>query len=247
MRWRLLLLGLAAFLIALLTVLPASWVAALAAPPQVQCGRWSGSVWRGDCQGLVFTPPNAPPVTLDSFRWRLQPAALLRLAVRADFALVQADGTAQGRIELRRGRILLGDAQVRTLLDKRLLGALPPGWHGQLDARELQLDLEGNTLHALSGNVLLHDLQDARGNPLGSYRLVIAPATAAPFRGTLADEGGPLQLSGEVVLEADRSWMLEALATPRPDADPGLRRQLELLGGADASGRHRISVAGSFR
>lgn len=247
MRWRLVLLGVAAFLIALFTVLPARWVAALAAPPQVQCGSWSGSVWRGACQGLVLTPPNAPPVTLESFRWQLHPGALVRLAVRADFALSETDGTAQGRIELRHGRIRLSDTQVRARLDQRLLGALPPGWHGQLDARGLQLDLEGKTLHALSGNVLLHDLQDARGSRLGSYRLVIAPVPAAPFRGVLTDEGGPLQLNGEVTLEADRSWMLEALATPRPDADPGLRRQLELLGGADASGRYRLSVAGSFR
>lgn len=247
MRWRLLLLGLAAFLIALLTVLPARWVAALAVPPQIQCERWSGSIWRGACQGLVFTPPNAPPVTIETFRWELQPRALLSLAARADFALSHAEGNAQGRIELRGDRLQLTDTRARTLLDKRLLGALPQGWSGQLDAHDLQLDLHGNTLHALAGNVLLQDLVDGRGGRLGSYRLVIPPAAEPPFRGTLNDEGGPLQLRGDITLEADRSWTLEALATPRPEADAGLRRQLELLGGADASGQYRISIAGSFR
>lgn len=247
MRWRLLLLGLAAFLIALLTVLPARWVAALAAPPQIVCENWSGSVWRGACQGLVFTPPNAPPVSVATFRWALQPGALLRRAVRADFALSNAEGSASGRIEMRGGRLRLSDTQARLLLDKRLLGALPQGWHGQLDARDLQLDLEGETLHGLSGNVLLQDLLDARGRPLGSYRLTIAPTSDPPFHGTLADEGGPLQLRGDITLLADRSWTLEALATPRPEADSELRRQLEILGGADATGQYRISVAGSFR
>ena len=47
-----LLLGLAAFALALIVVLPARWMGGVL-PEGVQCDQWSGSVWRGQCSGLT--------------------------------------------------------------------------------------------------------------------------------------------------------------------------------------------------
>jgi hypothetical protein len=218
MNPRLVWLGVAAFALALIVMLPVRWIAWML-PAQVQCARWSGSVWRGQCSGLVVQRGD-PALAAEMLRWRLHPASLLRLTIKATIS-------------------------VRT--DRRLATMLAEGWKGQLETKDLTVRLHGNTLQALHGEIALVDFRDAQGASFGSYRLTFPRAAAPPFIGTLQDTAGPLAFTASVTIHGDRRWQLEGLITPRPDASPALRNRLEILGAADSTGRYRLSSEGTFK
>jgi hypothetical protein len=246
MNLRLVWLGLAAFLVAVLVVLPSRWMA-WALPAQVQCATWTGSVWRGQCTGLTVQQARAP-LEIQTLRWKLHPLSLLRLAVKADFSARTAQGTVSGVAKLeRQGRMAVEDLAVDALFDRRLATMLAEGWSGQLEARNLTLQMQGNTLQALSGEVVLRDFKDAQGATFGSYRLVFPPADAPPFAGTITDSGGPLAVEATVTISADRRWQLDGLITPRSDASPELRSRLAILAAPDTNGGHRLLSEGTFK
>lgn len=245
MKLRTILLGLGAFLLALLVVLPVGWLAPLL-PAQVQCAAWRGSIWRGQCTGLTLAVAGPTPLQFDALRWTLHPAALLRLTLHADFQLAYPQGSASGQVEVASGeRLLLQNVTLQAPFDRRLVSMLPPQWTGQLDARQVAMRLHGKVLQALSGDVQLRNLNDGRGGALGSYRLVFTPQPVAPFRGTLQDTGGPLAVAASLTIAADRSWVLDGTVAAR-DGTSAISRNLDLLGPPDASGRRPLSAAGTF-
>lgn len=246
MNRRLFWLGFTAFLLAVLVVLPAQWMTWLL-PAQVHCASWTGSVWRGQCNDLTVEQGSAP-LEIQMLHWKLHPLSLLRLALKADFNLRTAQGTVSGVAELgRKGQLAVENLTASAMFDRRLATMLAEGWNGQLEARNLTVKMQGNTLLALSGEIDLRDFKDARGAPFGSYRLVFAPTDAPPFTGTITDNGGPLAVKGAVTITADRRWQLDGLITPRADAPQELRSRLEILAAPDASGGHRLQSEGTFR
>lgn len=242
---RVILLGVCAFLLALVVVLPARWVGGLL-PSGVQCANWRGSIWRGQCLTLTIAQQPQPAI-IDTLQWRVRPASLLRLTLAADVALTWAQGDAKGELELRRGGLLtLRDVSARALLDRELLGALPRGWRGRLEASGVQLGMQDRSVRLLAGELLLQDFTDGSGVALGSYRLTFPAATQPPFPGQLQDTGGPFEVQAKVSIAADRSWELDGTVAARSAEAHIFDRQLELLGPADASGRRRLAAAGSF-
>lgn len=240
------LLGLAAFALTLLFVLPASWVA-LVLPARVQCGAWAGSIWQGQCQELAISDNGRSTLRLTSLRWKLHPAALLRLSLSAEFQGAWAQGGASGRVLVRRG----GEVQLRAVqgqsgLDQSFFGALPAGWTGRLDIQQFEFDWRAGQVGRLGGQLTVSDLADGRGNALGSYLVDFAPGTTAPFIGQLRDTGGPVELQAQLQLSADRSWSLDGRMRARDAGDAALARRLDMLSAAEAGGWRRVSAAGHF-
>ncbi|MEO6078807.1 MAG: type II secretion system protein N [Steroidobacteraceae bacterium] len=247
MKPRLVWLGLAAFMLALIIVLPSRWVAGLL-PAQLHCANWSGSVWRGQCAMLTLQQPGAAPLQVELLRWKLQPAALLRLSLQAAVEMQTPMGAGSGQLELRRGgRLALLDVTATAVFDRRLYATLPPGWTGRLDAQHLTVRVEGTRLLALSGELTLLDFNDGMGSQFGSYRLVFPPAAAPPFAGALQDTGGPLAVTASLTINADRRWLLNGTIAARPAAGLALRKRLDILGAPDANGRYPLSIEGSFK
>lgn len=241
------LLGLAAFLLALLIVLPARWVAA-ALPESVQCARWSGSVWRGQCNELALRDGETVVMRLSLLQWRLKPAALLRLRLHAGFHSVWPQGETSGEVMLASsGAIQVRGMDGRSELDRRFFGALPEGWHGHVDIRDFDLDWHDGIIGRLGGELNVTNLVDARGTALGSYRLAFTASDTPPFTGQLTDTGGPMEVAAELQLTADQSWMLDGRMRVRDAANTRLNRTLDLLSSPDASGWRRLSAAGQFR
>ncbi|HWL61505.1 MAG TPA: type II secretion system protein N [Steroidobacteraceae bacterium] len=241
-----LLLGLVAFALALLVVLPARWMNGVL-PAGVQCGQWSGSIWRGQCVGLTMSDAGKVVMKLGALRWKLRPMALLGLKVSADFQSSWANGQATGRVAVSPGgTIQLRDMVASTLLDPTALGALPAGWSGRAELARGEFDWEGGTLGRLGGVLEVSGLTDRRGTDLGSYRLELPAGSTPPFTGQLVDTGGPVQVEAQFQLAADRMWSLEGRMRQRNPADIRLGRQLDMLGIADAAGWRRLSAAGDF-
>lgn len=241
------LLGLAAFLLALIIVLPAAWVGA-ALPSAVQCGAWSGSVWRGQCRDLALHDGQQVVMRLSTLQWRLKPAALLRLRLAAQFHSVWPQGQTSGDMAVAAG----GGIQVRQMsghseLDRRFFGAMPAGWHGRVQIRDFDLDWRDGIIGRLGGELIVSDLVDGNGTALGGYRLAFPGSEVPPFTGELADTGGPLEVAAQLELTADQSWTLEGRMRTRDAGNDSLNRTLDMLSFADASGWRRLSAAGQFR
>lgn len=248
MTWKkLVLLGLAAFLLALVVVFPARWVGAML-PPAVHCDAWSGSIWRGHCQGLALSDGEEVVMKLTTLRWDLEPTALLRLRLAARFASTWPQGQATGHVAVRPG----GAIQVRGMsgssaLDKRFFGAMPAGWQGQIDIRDFDLHWREGIIGRLGGELIVADLKDARGTALGSYRLTFPASDVPPFTGRLQDTGGALEVDASLQLTADQSWTLEGRMRTRDPGNAALNRGLDMLSSPDATGWRRLSAAGQFR
>jgi hypothetical protein len=243
---RAVILGLAAFLLALLLVLPASWVAG-ALPAGVQCGEWAGSIWRGQCSALVVSDGGTGVMRIDAVRWKLKPASLLRLALSAQFEGSWAKGRAAGQITVGSGgTIQMRELDGESVLDQTVMRALPAGWNGRIQLRQLEFDWKAGTIGRLGGNVIVSDLADANGNALGGYRLELPAAEAAPFTGQLRDTGGAIEVEAQLQLAADRSWTLEGRMRARNAADAALARKLDMFAAPDATGWRRLSAAGDF-
>lgn len=247
MSWRTILLGLAAFLVALVAVFPARWIGGLL-PSTVQCDGWRGTLWRGRCRQLTVTVPGQPPVTVETAGWTLHPLPLLRATLSVEVAVTDARGDVSGHVELtRKGQLVMRDVSARALLDPQLPTAMPAGWSARVELADLGLQWAGNELLALQGDLRFSDLRDEQGRLLGNYHLSFPATREPPFKGQLTDEGGPFELQAAVELTRDRRWSLQGKVRPRPDADPALVQYLQVLGGADANGRYPLGAEGTFR
>ncbi len=246
MNWRVLLLGVLAFVVALLAVLPARWVGG-ALPSSVHCEQWRGTLWRGRCRQLAVVVPGQPSLKIESAGWHLHPLPLLRTRLSAEVVLTDARGDASGHLEFSRdGRLTLRGVSARLLFDPKLPGPMPQGWSGRVEIHDLQLDWNVDQLRHLQGQFRFFDLRDAQGRELGGYSLDFPPSTAPPFKGQLVDEAGPLELHGTLVLTPDRSWTLQGTVAARPGADPALQGMLGVLGQPAADGRYPLSATGRF-
>jgi hypothetical protein len=241
---RVVLLGVVAFVIALLIVFPAGWLAH-ALPAGAQCANWSGSLWRGQCSGVTWTAAGRQPVRLDSLSWHVHPLALLRARLQVDTELSGAGVQARGKVSMNRGGLLRVEALSATgQINRSLLGALPAGWNARLEARDVTFELQGRTLQELAGTVIARELTDERGTRLGDYQVQFPPQPNAPFAGTLRDLGGPIELKARLTIKADRGWTLDGAAKLRPGSPPQLAPMLDQFNTADISGQRRILLEG---
>jgi hypothetical protein len=244
---RVLWLGVAGFLLAMLVVLPARWVGGLV-PATAHCAEWRGTIWRGQCQQLRVTVTGQQPVTLEAASWKLHPLRLLRGRLAADVSITDARGDASGTIELARGELLvLHGVSARALLDPQFPGGLPAGWRGRLEMEGLGLNWQHNQLLQLQGEFNFLDLRDEQGHELGSYHASFPAAAAPPFNGQLTDLGGPLELRATLGLTVERNWSLNGTVAVRGGNEGRFTRYLEALGAPDASGRYPLSATGTFK
>ena len=247
MNRRLLWLGLAAFLTGLVVWLPVRWVVRFL-PKDIVCAEWAGSVWRGQCTGLVYQQRGQAPLAVDFLRWQLHPLGLLQLSLKARIQVRTAQGNGSAEVALAgNGDIAAQEVNASAVFDHRLATMLPADWTGQLEAHGLSLHVRGNRLLQLGGELALQDFHDSSGNRFGSYRLRFTPGSKPPFMAALQDTGGPLDVRGSLSMSANQRWQLNGTVTARPDASPALRAKLDFLGGPDNTGRYPLSSEGSFK
>jgi hypothetical protein len=250
---------LAGLLLGLVYRLPAAWFAA-ALPEGVSCNDLSGSLWRGQCEGLEVDVPGRPPgtaaVSFGQIRWALQPAAVLRGELRLRVQLQQRATRATGLVAMRpSGALRVSALGWHGPLDASLLPFLPSGLAGRLDTDDLELVLQSGRLAALRGTLHVRDLARTSPSPLrlGSYRLefgsprtpLLSGATAVAQAALSSVAQGPLEAAGDIKLSA-QGWEAQARIGATPRAQPALLAMLPALGAADAAGQRQLMLSGSF-
>lgn len=245
--WPLVALGVGAFVIFALATLPANIVLSRLESAGIHAGGVSGTIWNGRAQVLQLQGVN-----IGSVEWKLHALALFTAHANADVKVTRADGFAQTQLSASPGGTIRLQALAASLpLSALPASTLPGGWTGTLNGRIADLTLDNGWPTRVDGTLDVMDLTGPARRPanMGSYRVVFDPAasTAEVLRGAVTDAGdGPLQISGNVELKSDHSYVVDALVATRPNAPRDLVSSLEYLGPPDAQGRRQFSMAGTM-
>jgi general secretion pathway protein N len=233
-----------AFAAIVLARLPASWVLPTSGA-DFSCTSVDGSIWSGYCGGL-----EVQGAALGDLAWRLRPARLFLGRLAADVYLERAPTTAaQGDVEIGLGGTLFARNVTASLpLDAKLLPGVPPTLSGSLhvDLAVARITRKG-IVRKLQGRIEANDLVDRSGyvTPLGSFAVTF-PGGAAEPTGDVQDLGGPLAVTGKLVLTPQPGYELSGYVTPRASANQALVNTIEFLGSPDAQGRRQFALSGTY-
>jgi len=229
------------FLVTLVVRLPAALVAGLL-PAPLHCEDASGTLWSGACGQL-----RSGTFSVSDLTWTLHPSALLRLSIAAD--VESADPALRGHaaIDYSRGGLLsMTQLNASAALQRGALLGLPVTGVVVLALPQASV-LEGH-VRSLQGSITLQQLHIA--NPptdLGDFELQFAPQGAGdPMIGQLRDVNSPLSVAGQLRLLPSGAYELSGTLAAHDPQDAHLNQVLQLLGPADAQGRHAFSLAGTL-
>ena len=229
---------------------PASAGFSLLAPEGVSGFELSGNVWKGQAQ-LIETGG----IRIRQFNWTLNPLRLLTGSVSGKFSAKLDDGFAEGSLSSSfTGAITVTDFQAATNL--RTLRPLIsiPGTQGQVSLRIQALELVDEWPRKLIGSAEVGGLASSmitggQSITLGSFELSFDENSVGDngsFTGQLRDTGGPLELTGTVVLNPPGNYQLNARIKSRPDAPNVLANSLRVMGNPTADGGVQFGLSGSF-
>ena len=230
------------FIATLIWRLPASWALGFL-PPGVSCEQPRGTAWNGSCGQL-----SAGHIALHDLRWSWLGGELLhrKLGVAVSVNDPQLHGSA--RLLLGSGgRLSAEQLSAQLPLHNSLLGGTATGLDGSLQIELPHIELLNGQATAATGTLQARDVRRLR--PLlnyGNFEWQLAAVQNGRLSGRLRDLGGPLALAGTLALSLRGDFELNALLQARTGADPALAQAAELLGPADADGRHALSVSGAL-
>lgn len=253
--WRpLVLIAILAALAVIVAALPASLLARFL-PAGVQAADFSGTLWHGSAGRITANGHDA-----GALEWRLHPAALLKLRLRADLHWVKGGFVLDGSADAGHSDVVASAVRGGgPIADLRDFG-VAVGWSGiaNVSIQKLALDLSpsGAALRSAVGEIEGSDVssqQVAHGTDLGSYALTFSDAALSAsddVNAALADRGGPLNLNASLTLATKtRTGLLSGTVKERENAPPALRQELDniaQLRARDAQGRIPIEVEFTF-
>lgn len=233
------LLGLLAYAFFLIWTLPAERAVALVRKqaPQLQLSGVTGTAWSGRAATLQYQTQQLP-----RFKWQLKPLALVM--GRVEFAITfDGEGRTGAATVGRRfdGALVLN--QVQATLPMAELGAAL-ALNGQLEVKLDELTAKGGVIQSATGE--LHWRQAAMTTPaqkLGEFSARIS-TDATGIKALIRDEGGPLQLEGNLRLTGNGSYQFNAKATVRDPQQTMLRQVLQSAGRQEPDGRVALEYNG---
>lgn len=239
--------GVLVFLVVLALHLPASWFAGRL-PAQLQCQRLGGSIWHGECLGLVIAGGRVGNAT-----WNLSALSALTGRLSGDVDVRGGPLIAQSSLNLGLdGSGELAGLQAQFPLDPALSSQFPRDQRGLVIARFKRLVLAaGAAPSSLEGSIELHDYRQISplSLELGSYRLVFdgQPQPGGGSVGKLNDIGGPFAVDGTVTFTPPNNYLIHGYISGRtPEAQRIVREDIALGAPPDAAGRNEFSLENSF-
>lgn len=243
-------LGAGAYLAFTLASFPAGTAYRWFAPPGVELAGVEGTLWSGRA-----ALGSAAGLALRDIGWRVRPLQLLLGRAAVDLEARLADGFVSGRIVATPGSVRFRDVRASTSLPM-LRTVLPiQGTQGLASVVLTELELEGGWPLEIVGELRLSQLEvppfvpaGRQGLiPLGNYTVQFEETADATIAARLSDAGGPLEASGTVAIDQSRSYTLDLLVKPRPEASAELIEGLAIMTAEpDAAGRRRLTLTGSL-
>jgi general secretion pathway protein N len=243
-------LGVGAYAAFAMSLFPAATAYRLFAPEEMRLAGIDGTLWSGRAP-----LGSAGALPLHDISWNLNALPLLagRLSGRLQARL--SEGFVDTSVSATSSRVVFSELRASTSL-----AALRPllqlqGTEGlvSLSMSRLQLDDVWPT-HA-AGQVRLAQLavvplMSSGGGELisiGGYDVNFADTEENGIAARIVDSGGPLEVSGTLLLDSDRNYALEGLVAPRAGAPSELIQGLQLMTGEpNADGKRTFSLTGSL-
>ena len=249
-RWSWLALGVGAYLAFTLATFPASTAYEWFAPPDVVLTGVEGTLWSG-----AAASGSASGLAVQNVRWRLRPWFLVLGRVTASVEGRFADGFVSTDVTASGSFVRFTNLRGGTSLPA-LANVLPiRGMRGQASVALSTLELDNGWPSRVIGELRLAALEVAPFVPngaqqllaLGDYTVTFADAPAPGLAATFVDNGGPLEVSGTLTVDAARAYTLDALIEPRAAAAEQLVEGLTIMTAEpDAEGRRRLTLTGSL-
>ena len=237
--------GIAAFLVFLVAMVPASQLAKRL-PPGVVLESAGGTIWSGHARSL-----SVQGRPLGAIEWSCRPWRLLLLEWSCRLRLRPAGGEVSGDLSGKfDDKILARDVQGSLPISAFQGIATPRGWSGTLELDLGEVRLVGQRPVAATGTMhvrALHPPGD-RSQPLGDFELVVGEGSVGgeSLNGRLRDLGGPLHVRGAIELDRNGRFLLSGDAAPGPGAGPAIFDTLGFLGPPDSQGRRPFTIEGTL-
>jgi len=243
------LVGAGAFLLFLVSLVPARVAFSLAAPEGAGAVGIRGSLWNGSAELVTVNG-----IQLRETHWDISPWELLIGRVAGDIRSEWAGGSIEGHAGISLGGTMRAH-DLRASLD---LGALQslieiPDAGGKLSLRLNELVLEESGPTSIDGIITIERLSTrllgGRATELGNFELKFAPEKQTEpdqITGILSDRGGPLELAGTLAITPPADYAMIAKLRTRDDASQELAQAINILGQAGPDGLRTFSLSGSL-
>lgn len=244
-RNKLIAAGVAAFLVFLVAMVPATQLTSRL-PPGIAVNGVGGTIWSGRAANIDVNGK-----ALGALAWFCQPWRLVLLEWSCHVTLsppggeISADlsGGFDGAID---GRGIRGRVPITAFEGI----ATPAGWTGLLELDVERLRIVDQRPEDAAGTLFVRALKapGAGGELLGDFELVVGEGAVGTdmLTGRLRDLGGPLRVRGAIELKRDGSYLLSGEAAPGPGAGPAIFDTLAFLGPPDDLGRRPFTIEGTL-
>lgn len=238
--------GVAAFLLFLVAMLPAS-AALRFLPPALTLEGLAGSIWRGSVTNASWKGHALGPVRWSSRPWRLP---LLELNYALEYG--PPDEVLELDLAIRTGgRVQLSDLR-GTVPISRFQGFLAPrGWSGRVELDVARVELRDGRPVTAEGTIHVRGLSApyAGSGGLGDFELLLGEGSvgAEGIAGRLRDLGsGALTVRATLALDPGGQYLLSGEVATAPGADPRVQQALAYLGPPDSLGRRSFAIEGTL-
>jgi general secretion pathway protein N len=238
-------LGIVAYAVFLIALLPARLVTSrVALPPGVTLDSVEGSVWNG--MALVSFASGGAAASLGRVHWHWRPLALLSGRIAYGVEASGAGLAAHGSIARGLSAWTLTDLELQgDVSSLATLAPLAAPWQpaGRLHATASELTWDGRELRGRA-EAQWSDAALALSavKPLGTYTLRLE-GSGGPARIALATAQGPLRLSGDGTVEGLRHFALTGEARAEGADAQALAPLLDLIGPRRPDGSRAIRLA----
>ncbi len=242
-RNRLILAGIATFVIGLIISFPARVAYQWFAPAELKLSGISGSIWRGNAaQGSVGG------VYLTNVRWSFRPLALLTGKLEFATSSNPASGFFDADIALGLGgSVRMSDVAAAVTL-ATLADAFPlNGIEGDVSLQFEELVIKNGLPVEATGTLDIANLVSRYLSPapLGDYRAEFQTADDGVL-GSVEAISGVLELDGTIRLTEDRNYQIVGQVAAKPNAPPSITQQLQFLGTPDSQGMREFRMEGQL-
>lgn len=242
-RKRLILAGIATFIIGLIITFPARVAYQWFAPGELKLSGINGSIWRGNAaQGT------AGGVYLADINWSFRPLGLLSGKLEYASTSKLASGFFDANIAIGIGGSLTLSNVAGALALDTLAGVLPlTGIEGDISVQFEELIVENGVPVEATGTLNIANLVSRYLSPirLGDYKAVFHTQEDG-ILGSVESIRGVLELAGTIKLSRDRTYKFTGKVAATSAAPINIAQQLQLLGSPDAQGMRDFRIEGQL-
>jgi len=242
-RKRLILAGIATFIIGLIITFPARVAYQWFAPGELKLSGINGSIWRGNA-----AEGTAGGVYLADINWSFRPLGLLsgKLEYASTSKLASGFFDANVAIDIG-GSLTLSNVTGALTLDT-LAEVLPlAGIEGDISVQFEELIVENGLPVEATGTLNIANLVSRYLSPirLGDYKAEFQTQDDG-ILGSVESIRGVLELAGTIKLSRDRTYKFTGKVAATSAAPINIAQQLQLLGSPDAQGMRDFRIEGQL-